>query len=251
MSTPGRLEVGKDGRLTGPAKIVFNDPFPCVNGSWGSGAMQGALMHTTVGSMDAAHNWFNNPAAQASANAIVGIDGTILQMGPFLKGWISWHAMAANLTWYGFEFVDNGDTRNPLTQEQIASGAQLVEVTSRNAGFPLRVTDRPAGRGFGMHCMGGQAWGGHTCPLPGPRGGQRQVIVDLAKQVRHDTQPTWTTTGRESLVEVGQDKGVYPSSILRMTAVHDHVYAGDLAAYINGGNLKAPMPAGITLRISA
>ena len=61
----GRLSVGADGRITGPAAITYNTPFPCVNGSWGSGAMTGVIMHTMVGSQAGTISWFNNPQAQA------------------------------------------------------------------------------------------------------------------------------------------------------------------------------------------
>jgi hypothetical protein len=44
--------------------------------------------------------------------------------------------------------------------------------------------------------MGGEAWGGHTCPGPGPRAAQRQVILDLANKIRAGSgpvapEPTW------------------------------------------------------------
>lgn len=191
---PGRLSIDAEGRLVGPAKIQFNDPWPCPNGSWGSGAIQGSLMHTMVGYMAGTIETFNNTAAQASANCGVGRDGLIHQFGPFGKGWISWHAAAANLTWYGWEFEDDGNPDIPLTLEQIVSGAQLVEFSSRFTGYPLQVTDRPAGRGFGTHVMGGLAWSpdGHTCPDLPPqhvRSAQRQAIVDLAVQIRHGGPP--------------------------------------------------------------
>ena len=33
----GKLEIGPDGRVTGPVAITYNSPFPTSNGSWGSG----------------------------------------------------------------------------------------------------------------------------------------------------------------------------------------------------------------------
>lgn len=192
---PGKLTLDRvTGKIGGPVSIQYNSPdFPCVNGSWGSGAMQGVLEHTNgKGDFDACVNWFNNPAARASAQFEVRRDGLVHQFGPIGLGWIAWHAEAANLTWYGIENEDDGNPDTPLADAQIASNAQLVEFLSSFAGFPLRVTDRPAGRGFGTHSMGGAAWGGHTCPDLPPahvRSAQRQAIVDLAKEIRHGGPP--------------------------------------------------------------
>src|SRR5262245_21803927 len=49
--TAGKLHVQADGRVSGPASISYNDPFPCVNGNHGSGAMMGVIMHTMVGDL--------------------------------------------------------------------------------------------------------------------------------------------------------------------------------------------------------
>lgn len=189
--TDPTLALGIDlasGRLTGHARIEYNSPFPCVNGSWGSGAMQGVLMHTMVGNLPGTISVFNQKGYDASANFGVDQEGLIHQFGPVGKGWIAWHAMAANLTWYGIEFADDKNPDNPLTDAQILAGAQLVEFLARFAGFPLRITDRPAGRGFGTHNMGGAAWGGHTCPDRPPqhvRSAQRADIIAKAKLIRN------------------------------------------------------------------
>ena len=48
----GKLEIGPDGRVTGPVAITYNNPFPTSNGSWGSGAMMGGAAwggHTCPG----------------------------------------------------------------------------------------------------------------------------------------------------------------------------------------------------------
>ena len=184
MTIPGRLTVQTDGRVAGPASITYNDPFPTPNGSWGSGAMNGVLMHTMVGNLPGTVTVFNEPSYQASAHFGVAQDGSIHQFGPIGKGWIAWHAMAANPMWYGIEHADDGRTENPLTPEQVTASAQLVELLARFAGFPLRITDSVNGRGYGTHVMGGQAWGGHTCPGPGPRAGQRASIINLAGAIR-------------------------------------------------------------------
>jgi hypothetical protein len=190
VTVPGRLEVGPvTGKITGPARIEYNDPWPCANGNYGSGKMQGLVEHTMVGDLPGTVAWFNNPKAQASAHFGVAEDGSVHQFGPVGKGWCAWAQAAGNLAWYSCEFADGGNTQNPLTQAQITAGAQLLEVLSRFAGFPLAVTDSVAGSGLGTHVMGGAAWGGHTCPGPGPRAGQRAAIVALAKQIRAGAAP--------------------------------------------------------------
>ncbi len=190
---PGQLHVCSDGRVAGSATLEYNNPFPCANGSWGSGAMQGVVMHTMVGNLPGTIQVFNEASYQASAHFGIDQHGHIHQFGPIGKGWIAWAQMAGNQAWYSIEHADNGDTHNPLTDAQITASAQLVEVLSGFAGFPLQVTDGVNGRGYGVHNMGGAAWGGHTCPGPGPRAGQRKAIIELAKQIRHHhgTPTTW------------------------------------------------------------
>ncbi len=207
MTVPGRLTF-EHGRITGPASISYNDQspyngaeynngkFPCVNGSSGSGAMNGVVMHTMVGNLPGTIRVFNDPSYQASAHFGIGLEGQIHQFGPIGQGWIAWAQMAGNATWYSIEHADNGDPAHPLNELQVRASAQVVEALSAFAGFPLQMTDSVAGRGYGIHVMGGAAWGGHTCPGPGPRAAQRQMIVDLAKQIRsghapHPPAPGW------------------------------------------------------------
>jgi hypothetical protein len=188
VSTPGKLTIQADGKVCGPASIGYNNPFPCVNGAWGSKAMQGVVMHTMVGNLPGTITVFNEASYQASTHFGIDQQGHIHQFGPIGKGWIAWAQMAGNAAWYSIEHADNANTENPLTEAQIIASAQLVEALSAYAAFPLRVTDSVDGRGYGTHVMGGAAWGGHTCPGPGPRAGQRHAIIDLAKRIRHPGQ---------------------------------------------------------------
>jgi hypothetical protein len=91
---------------------------------------------------------------------------------------------AGNKAWYPIEHADDGKTQNPLADAQVTASAQLVEVLSRFAGFPLQVTDAVTVQGSGTHVMGGDAGGGHTCPGPGPRAGQRGEIIARARAIR-------------------------------------------------------------------
>jgi len=185
--TAGKLIVGADGKVTGPARIEYNTPFPCVNGAWGSGAMMGVVMHTMVGNLPGTVSWFNNPTAQASAQFGIAQDGLIHQFGPIGKGWIAWHCGAGNATWYGIEHADDGNPDNPLTDAQLTASAQLVECLSAFAGFPLAVSDSTGTKGYGVHYMGGTAWGGHSCPDQPPkhvRSAQRPEILSRAQSIR-------------------------------------------------------------------
>ena len=137
----GKLEIGPDGRVTGPVAITYNNPFPTRNGSWGSGAMMGVVMHTMVGNLQPTTvDLFNSSSAAVSAHFGIAQDGSVWQFGPIGKGWIAWAEMAGNEAWYSIEHADNGNTENPLTDAQLTASAQLVEVLSRFAGFPLQVT---------------------------------------------------------------------------------------------------------------
>jgi hypothetical protein len=251
MAMTGKLEIDSQGRVTGAVTIKYNDPFPTVNGSWGSGAIMGVVMHTMVGNLPGTVSWFNDPASSVSAHFGIAQDGLVHQFGPIGKGWIAWAEVAGNPTWYSIEHADNGNTENPLTDAQLTASAQLVEVLSRFAGFPLRVTNSVTVGGYGIHVMGGAAWGGHTCPGPGPRAGQRPEIITRAQRIRTGDS-IWTSNGRLSLMQLATQLHLQPSAILRRTAIHDGVFPGDVAAYINGvfGGTISPttaMPAGLTL----
>ncbi len=205
---PGKLEVGKDGKLRGPASFAYNDPWPCVNHGVGSGAMNGVVQHTMVGNLPGTITVFNDPKYEASAFFGVDQSGHIHQFIGVGLGLYSWAQEAGNVSWYSIEFADDGNTHNPLTEAQIRAGAQLVECLSAFAGFPLQEANSPDGRGLGVHVMGGAAWGGHTCPGPGPRAGQRAAIIELAKQIRHQQETktvTWQAKALTQAKALGDD----------------------------------------------
>jgi hypothetical protein len=189
---PGRLTVGLDGRVQGDAKLSYNSPFPTGNGSWGSGAMNGVIMHTMVGNLPGTVATFNNPGNQASAHFGIAQDGSVWQFGPIGKGWIAWAQEAGNEAWYSIEHADDGNPDNPLTDAQLTASAQLVECLSAFAGFPLQLADSTSAKGYGVHYMGGANWGGHTCPDQPPRhvrSAQRAEIIARAKAIRAGTKP--------------------------------------------------------------
>ena len=196
----GKLTVGADGRLTGPARLEYNTPFPCGSsaefpagsGFYGSGAMMGVVMHTMVGDLPGTVAWFGNRANGASAHFGIDQSGLIHQFGPIGKGWCAWAEEAGNATWYSIEHADGGKPDTPLTDAQLTASAQVVECLSAFAGFPLQVSDSPSVKGYGTHSMGGAAWGGHTCPDAPPahvRSAQRAEIIQRAAAIRTPPKP--------------------------------------------------------------
>lgn len=247
MGTPGKLHVDKaTGHVTGAARIEYNNPFPCVNGEWGSGAMSGVVMHTIVGNLSSAVAVFNQRGYGASAQFGIAQDGLIHQFGPIGKSWIAWHAKAANRGWYGIEHADNRNPDNPLTDAQIISSAQLVECLSAFAGFPLVQTDSPSKGGYGVHFMGGVAWGGHSCPDEPPqhvRSRQRPAILSLAHLIRDPSVPKagkWKANGTETFVQLCERAGTTIAHALHETAAREPGgYGPWLAKFINSHDLTA------------
>ena len=265
--TPGRLEVDSaTGRITGPAKITYNDPFPTKNGNPGYGAktMMGLVVHTEVGNDPGTQAWFNNPASAASAFFAVGQDGSIIQFGPVGKDWMAWAQVAGNPMWYSVEDADNGHPPTPFTDAQVAGIAQLAEVLSRFAGFPLAVTDSVSTKGIGVHSMGGAAWGGHyDCPGD-VRKAQRPAIVALAKKIRAGgtvTPPAaprakaHTTAGLGNLAELAAANNCTPAAILQATA-EQGPYPADITQWLDNifsgaASAVTPMAPGLKLYIPA
>lgn len=272
-----KLQVSSDGRVTGPAQIVHNDPWPCPNGDLGGMSVphgiQGLVMHTMVGNLPGTVEVFNRPTFQASAHFGVDQAGNIHQFGS-VRGWKAWAQAAGNPDWYSCEFADNGNPDNPLTQAQIIAAAQLLECLSAPGvgNFPLQVADSVSGEGLGVHFMGGQGWGGHTCPDLPPahvRSAQRPQIIALARGIRSGGSPAgpaqpatvpqireWATAGLSSLAQLARDHGTQPATILRLTVQHGGPFTADVAALVNGlcaGTVdpREPMPAGLRLWLPA
>jgi hypothetical protein len=255
----GKLAVGTDGRVNGPARITWNKPWPCRNGEFGSGAMSGVLMHTMDGDLPGTVSWFNNAKAEASAHFGIAQDGSIHQFGPIGKGWIAWHAKGANATWYGIEHADHRNPALPLTPEQVTASAQLVECLAAFAGFPLAVADSPGGRGYGWHGMGGAAWGNHP-DCPGPvRKRQRGAVITAAAAIRAGRGPAggpvkWVTAGQLSLADLAAQHGTTAAGILSATAAASPggVLQGPVADLIDILLARGPvLPAGLVLYLPA
>jgi hypothetical protein len=251
--TPPRLHIDPaDGKLKGPAAITYNTPWPTGNGTPGGfGTAFGGVMHTEVGFEHSVIHEFNDPAAQASAFFSISVTGAIHQYGPLGKDWKAWTQAAGNTHYRGVEHEDQGDPNKPLTPVQLAASAQVFEAMSAFDGWPLAPTDNPnGGRGIIFHVDGGAAWGGHDCPGP-VRERQRPALIALAKQIRAP-QPGlihYRTTGRESFTELAAELKVKARLLLRHNGGPDRPWPAGFGDYLDAGNLAAPMPAGITLRV--
>jgi hypothetical protein len=181
---------------------------------------------------------------------------------------MAWAQAAGNRAWYSVEMADDGNPASPLTSAQITAAAQLLELLSRFAGFPLQVTDDPVnGRGLITHGDGGAAWGNHPdCP-GSVRKAQRPQVIALAMAIRagepapKPAAPQVTETasdGRLSLAEFAAARKAWVSTIIRLTAEHSPgaVFDAAMAAYLNdvfAGDIdpSKPMPAGLRLYLPA
>jgi hypothetical protein len=219
MGTPGKLHLLDHGGLAGDINITYNDPWPCVNGTPGGGSsnMMGVVMHTMVGDLPGTKVVFNRPGFNASAYFGIGQLGETHQFGPIGKNWKAWAQGNGNGPWYSIELADHGNPNNPLTWAQILATAQIVEFLSRFAGFPLQVTNSTGTKGFGVHNMGGAAWGGHTCPDMPPRhvrSDQREVVLKVAHAIRsgvpHEQKGPFRheSNGNKTLEQIAQGRGV-------------------------------------------
>jgi hypothetical protein len=140
----------------------------------------------------------------------------------------------------------------------------VVEALSAFASFPLTEANKTGERGYGVHYMGGAAWGGHTCPDLPPRhvrSNQRPEILRQAEALRHGQhkpppvpQPTpapggLVTDGTMGLAAFAGQNGVQASDMLSATAAAapNGTYDGALATYLNTvfGTDTTQMPDGL------
>lgn len=244
--TPPKLSVDSSGRVIG-SNVTWNSPWPCSNGDNGGMSVPhgivGVVEHTMVGNLLGTIELFNDSSYQASAHFGIDQSGNIHQFGP-ITGWKAWAQEAGNESWYSIEHADDGNPGNPLTSAQMNASAQLVELLSRIGVFPLQVTNSTGTEGYGVHYMGGAAWGGHSCPQEedgeGPRANQRYEIIDIAKAIRSGAPApkvsAWECMGQKSLHDLAAQLANEASTILRLTAEHSPgaVYTTNMANYING-----------------
>jgi len=184
----GRCNFDNGGWLRGPISIQHHLTGNRNPGSLPRSAAMGVIMHTMVGNLPGTDSVFRQRSFGASAHFGIDQKGHVIQWVPLGDG--AWHIMNGNSNWYGIEHADNGNPHNPLTVAQMNASAQVVEALATAAHFPLQSTNSVHGEGYGVHNMGGAAWGGHSCPdypfagNPFARSGQRGHILDVCRAIR-------------------------------------------------------------------
>jgi hypothetical protein len=120
---------------------------------------RGLIAHVQVGT-GSLFGWFDNAASQVSSHLWLSRDGDFEQYVPFDQR--AWAQAAGNPYWISCE-CEGYDTED-YTPVQITRLAELFGWGMREFGWKGEIADSPNGYGLGTHRMGGQAWGGHTCP---------------------------------------------------------------------------------------
>lgn len=165
----------------------------------------GIVLHTSASAKSTSlFGWFSNPKAQASSHWHVAFDGTVEEyVAPDL---IAWANGAGNARLLSVETQGSG--YEEWTPEQVESLAQLVALTSKEFGFPIRAMQSSAKteRGVGYHRLGvpaskwgtgkwlqagGERWSsavGKICPGD-KRIAQVDAVVARAKQIAGDSAP--------------------------------------------------------------
>ena len=191
------------------------------NGMAVPSGVRGVIMHTMVGNLAGTDDMFMNSARLASAHFGIGQDGSIIQWVS-VRGGVAWHIADGNYHWYGIEHADNGDPGNPLTEAQLSASAQLAELLARSdvGRFPLQVSNSTGTEGYGVHYMGGTAWGGHSCPQRAggsdPRAGQRAEIIRRATIIRRCGQYPAPDTAPEEEEEMAMLKTGYQAETIEV-----------------------------------
>lgn len=135
----------------------------------------GLVLHVNDGNGDP-YNWWMNPAAPtASSHFQCMKDGTLIQYVG--TDTVAYAQVAGNANWHSCE--TEGYPTEALSQAQVDKITKLYSWGIASLGWKAQVTNDINTPGFGIHSMGGQAWGGHACPGD-LRANQRQTILDGA-----------------------------------------------------------------------
>jgi len=140
----------------------------------------GVVLHVNVSgktSQGTSPDWYaaGGGPDEVCPNFQVMRDGTIWQLLPMNVQ--PWTQADGNFNYASIE--TGGDPDMPLTDAQLTSCALIVKAYHDQMGMLLQIANQPGQRGLGIHSMGGQAWGGHSCP-GAIRAAQRTQILALA-----------------------------------------------------------------------
>ena len=150
----------------------------------GMAPIRGFIPHVQVGD-GSLHDFFDNPARQASAHFWISKTGTLEQYVDTDDK--AWAEAAGNPYFISCEF--EGQVDEPMTSQQLDMGGRLIAWVYGNVGqFPLVVNQSPDGNGITPHFAGGAAWGNHSCPGP-LRFQQYDELILAALRYMPDAQP--------------------------------------------------------------
>lgn len=139
------------------------------------GSTRGLVLHVNEGNGDPYNYWMDPSTPTASSHFQCMKDGTLIQY--VATDVVAWCQVAGSTTWHSVE--TEGFASEPLTDAQVQKLAKLYAWGNIALGWPMRAANTPLESGFGLHSMGGIAWGGHACPGDS-RAAQRQQILTLA-----------------------------------------------------------------------
>lgn len=123
------------------------------------------VWHETAGPYQGSISWLCNPAAQASAHAVLREDGGELTQLVHLAD-KAWHAAAYNPRSVGIEHA-NVTAKGYATERQLDVSARLFGWLCLHLGIPPRFARHGEGPGICRHLDLGSLGGGHTACGPG------------------------------------------------------------------------------------
>jgi hypothetical protein len=138
---------------------------------------RGLVLHVNQGNGDPTGWWERPTTPTASSHFQLMKSGELIQY--VALDTVAWCQVAGSFDWHSIE--TEGFTTEPLTDNAVVKLSKLYAWGHANLGWALQVANSPADVGFGVHSMGGEAWGGHPCPGD-IRSSQRTQILQLASQ---------------------------------------------------------------------
>ncbi len=135
----------------------------------------GNVLHVQEGD-NSPYGRFANANNNASSHFWISKTGVIEQYVD--TDLASWAQKAGNHTYTSTE--TEGFVTELLTDAQVVAYARLYAWLAHTHGYPFIEANAPGERGFGVHYMGGVAWGAHPCPGPS-RAAQRPAILVKAQ----------------------------------------------------------------------
>jgi len=157
-------------------------------GPFNPGRFLGVIVHVNVGKTGDA--FFANNPEDVCPNFQVDADGTIHQYLPL--DWQPWCQRDGNSSYAAIE--TEGYPSQPYTPAQVSAIGALLAAYYTRMGMPLRSTDVVGERGVGTHRMGGEAWGGHSCPGDLRANQRKELLAAAAATVAPAPAPATATS---------------------------------------------------------